>query len=121
MPDRFVVPYCSSMTIHFSPISASVCFSFIVTSEDDKIKCHSLYCKKSGAIIPNVIIAPDFTYGLLRPVKEGYNLPSRAVLINAEGTFLRTGGIAGRDLILSSPENRFIEDMGLGDIREWGL
>ena len=50
-----------------------------------------------------MIIAPDFTYGLLRPVKERYNLPSRAVLINAEGTFLRTGGVAGRDLLLRSP------------------
>ena len=91
------------MTIHFSPISASVCFSFIVTSEDDKIKCHSLYCKKSGAIIPNVIIAPDFTYGLLRPVKERYNLTSRAVLIYTEGTFLLAGCVAGRDLLLRSP------------------
>lgn len=42
-------------------------------------------------------------------VKESHYLTSRAILINAEGTFLRTGGVAGSDLILRPPEDGLIK------------
>ena len=58
---------------------------------------------------------------LFCPKKECHDLPSRTVLVDAERSLLRSRRIAGRDLVLITPENGFIESVRRRNILERGF